>query len=528
MFSMSLILLAATLLVAAIVRQVHAYNSLKAFGGHWSAGWSRIWQLRTQGSGEMHKRFTEINDKYGSTARISPGTLITCDPDLVRTMNAVRSPYTRGVWYSALKLHPDIDNITSHTNESIHADLRSRMAPGYSGKENTQMEKDVDAQLMSLLALLDEKYLAKPEEGQFRVLDLARVTNFFTLDVISSIAFGQTFGFLAKDEDPFGYIENLSRLLPAIIVFGVYTELTKLLNLSFIKAALPKSSDKQGLGRVMGFAKARVDERFGDKKIERRDMLGSFIRKGLCQQQLESETLTQIIAGSDSTASALRMALHLIATSPPILSRLLQEVEHAIDAGRISRPVIQDSEARRLPYLQACIKEGLRVYPPVTGILAKQVPPEGAWIDVDGVKKFAPAGTQIGWNPWGITRNKVIFGEDSDIFRPERWMPKDISQAEQDRVARMTDTVGLVFGYGRFGCLGRGVATMELNKAVIEILLRYNLQSCNLGKPFDEKAVGFWIHDNMNFILTERKTADIMTVMNGHVNVLPLPGAYDA
>ena len=65
--------------------------------------------------------------------------LITSDPDLMRRMNAVRSPFTRGPWYSALKLHPDIDNITSHVDERIHADLRNRMSPGYSGKENEHM-----------------------------------------------------------------------------------------------------------------------------------------------------------------------------------------------------------------------------------------------------------------------------------------------------------------------------------------------------------------------------------------------------
>lgn len=90
-------------------------------------------------------------------------------------------------------------------------------------------------------------------------------------------------------------------------------------------------------------------------------MLGAFIKRGLTQQQLESETLIQITAGSDSTASNLRLTLHLLSTTPQVLARLLQEVELAIAAGKISRPIIRDAEARTLPYLQACIKEGLRV-----------------------------------------------------------------------------------------------------------------------------------------------------------------------
>lgn len=395
--------------------------------------------------------------------------LITSNADLFRRMSAVRSPFTRGPWYSCLKLHPERENVVSLVDERLHAELRNRMAPGYAGKENQHLEQDVDEQLLKFFALINEKYVARPEEGVFRTVDLSRVTSFFTLDTISKIAFGQTFGFLERDEDPFGYLENLEQFLPALIVFGVYTELSNILKMPVIKASLPKSTDKRGLGRVMGFARERVQERFGHKPIVRKDMLGSFINHGLTQGELESETLTQITAGSDSTASSLRLTLHFICTSPPILERLLAEISAAINAGQISRPIIKDSEARQLPYLQACIKEGLRVYPPITGLMAKLVPESGVTIDVDGVEKFVPGGTQIAWNSWGLMRNQEIFGADYEIFRPERWLPHDGSEREKNRITRMTDTVSLCFGYGRFGCLGRGVATMELNKAIIEV-----------------------------------------------------------
>ena len=218
--------------------------------------------------------------------------LITSNPDLVRRMNAVRSPFTRGPWYSCLKLHPERENVVSLIDERVHAELRNRMTPGYAGKENQHLEQDVDEQLLKLFALINEKYIARPDEGVFRTVDLARVTSLFTWDTISKIAFGQTFGFLENDEDPFGYLENLKVMMPAIIVFGVYTELSTILKMPIIKASLPKSTDKRGLGRVMGFARERVQERFGHKAIVRKDMLGSFINHGLTQGELESETLT--------------------------------------------------------------------------------------------------------------------------------------------------------------------------------------------------------------------------------------------
>lgn len=47
------------------LRSIKIYLSLKHFGGHWSAGWSRIWLLHTQSSGQMNKIFTAVNDQYG-------------------------------------------------------------------------------------------------------------------------------------------------------------------------------------------------------------------------------------------------------------------------------------------------------------------------------------------------------------------------------------------------------------------------------------------------------------------------------
>ena len=62
------------------------------------------------------------------------------------------------------------------------------------------------------------------------------------------------------------------------------------------------------------------------------------------------------------------------------------------------------------------------------------------------------------------------------------------------------------------------------------MLLRFNLQPCSLSKPFNEKVVGFYVHTDMNFIVTERKDADnIYADLNGStkIDASALPGAYE-
>ena len=59
------LLLAIALFVFYVIHCLRTFFYLRHFGGHWSAGWSRIWLLRTQGSGQMNKIFSAVNEKYG-------------------------------------------------------------------------------------------------------------------------------------------------------------------------------------------------------------------------------------------------------------------------------------------------------------------------------------------------------------------------------------------------------------------------------------------------------------------------------
>lgn len=166
------------------------------------------------------------------------------------------------------------------------------------------------------------------------------------------------------------------------------------------------------------------------------------------------------MAGADSTATAVRCIFLHIATNPLIYHRLRSEILEADQRGLISSPVITNAEALKLPYLQACIKEGLRIWPPLTGLMTKQAPPEG-----DTFKgQFIPGGTDIAYSAWGTHHNKKTFGEDADVYRPERWLEKT-----GEELQRMERSVECVFGSGRYGCLGKQVAFIELNKVYVQV-----------------------------------------------------------
>jgi cytochrome P450 len=193
-------------------------------------------------------------------------------------------------------------------------------------------------------------------------------------------------------------------------------------------------------------------------------MTASFIAHGLSETDLVAESLLQILAGADTTATAIRATVLHIITHPFVYVALQAEIDQCVREGRISSQVIKESEAHLMPYLQAVIKEGLRIWPPATGQVGKVVPAQGDEVEVDGRKVFIPGGTTIGYCAWGIHRNKEVFGEDAEVFRPERWLIGD-----EERLKRMQKTLDLVFGYGKYQCLGKPVAMLELNKVFFEV-----------------------------------------------------------
>ena len=106
------------------------------------------------------------------------------------------------------------------------------------------------------------------------------------------------------------------------------------------------------------------------------------------------------------------------------------------------------------------ILEGLRIHAPFTGLIAKQVPQGGDTVH----GKFVPGGTRIAHNTWAVLRRTDIFGQDAELFRPERWL-----EGDSVKIELMQRTTDLVFGYGRWGCAGKSVAFLELNKIFVEV-----------------------------------------------------------
>ncbi len=389
--------------------------------------------------------------------RIGPNWAVCGDPAELRRILSVRSPWVRAPWYRGLRLDPYRDSTFSTLNERVHDSLRAKLLPGYSGKGLENLGSLINEQVARLVHLLDTKYVSA--DGELKVADLASKVHYLTLDIVTVLAFGESFGHLDADADRLGYMEATGRSGPWVAALGISPMAVEILQSPYLRWLIPDMRNLVGIGPVLRTVLKIVQERYGDSAVVGHDMLGSFVAHGLSREDAEGEMVAQIVAGSETTATAIRATMLFIMTSPHVYRRLQDEIDRGVAEGRISSP-ISDTQARSFEYLQAIIREGLRVWPPATALQPKISLKDEI---VCGVR--IPTGTNLAWSPWTFMRNTDVFGDDAHIFRPERWLGIPV---EKWRLMDQTVMMDFVAG-SRYECLGRGIAMMELNRTFVEV-----------------------------------------------------------
>ncbi|QIW94503.1 hypothetical protein AMS68_000021 [Peltaster fructicola] len=446
------------------------YRRLSHIKGPLIAALTPLWLFYHTLRGDVYLALEENFKKYGSPLRVAPGLVQTSDPRSFRQFVTPKSPWQRGKWFDCAKFDPRAENILSMRDEKEHHERRQQLIPGYTGADVPTLEVDVDQRVIELKALI-AKFAANDES-----FDLAQVIHYFTLDVMSKIGFGEALGFLSKNQDLFNYIKTSSAFFPVMELSANFPSILKILQSPLMASAAPKPTDRIGFGAILGYAHAVVEERL-KSGASYDDMMGSFMKNGLNKIELESESILLILAGADSTATALRVTLLYIMTNPIVYAKLRAE----IDGTKSSTEVITNNAAQALPFLRAVVLEGLRMFMPLTG-LAGRLPPKGGLV-LEGT--YIPEGAEIGLCAYAMLRRTDLFGSDADSFRPERWIegdPKFIESMERHH--------SLIFGAGRSSCLGKNIAMMELRKAVFEIFRTFDIAIVNPLNPVYIRANG--------------------------------------
>ncbi|KAK4446315.1 pisatin demethylase [Podospora aff. communis PSN243] len=463
------------LLSVYIAYKLYIYNRLRHLKGPFGVGFTNFLQGRQLCGIGSFSWYEDVAEKHGPISRIGPNILLVSDPQIWARVTS-RAGYRKpNWWYRSARIVYGQDSVFTETNTEKHEHRRRQAAPGYYGKTNYQLEQSIDANISKLIDLVRSKYLSTT--GQVIPMDAAEKIHFLTLDISSILGLGRSFGMLSANKDMYNYGENTEKGLLTAAAFMA-------LGLGWIPRVpiigpliVPKAGEPRGFGLVLAAVFEIVDERLSlpkEKQVAGPDMLSNWISQGLSYENLRTESANQIIAGADTTASTLRSVLLHIMTNPCVYKKLQAEIDETVSSEKLSpvsgSEVIAFSVARKLPYLQAVIKEVMRVWPIAVSFTPRVTPAQGDTFIVDGKPVRIPGGVDIGIGIQAILHNKDIFGHDAKFFRPERWL----EQSDEKRLELMTKTSDLVWGQGTWQCLGKQVVYIEMSKTIFELFRHFD------------------------------------------------------
>lgn len=173
---------------------------------------------------------------------------------------------------------------------------------------------------------------------------------------------------------------------------------------------------------------------------------------------------------------------------------LVSEIISASKSGNLSERVTW-AEAQQLPYFQACLKEAMRVRPAVGVNITRLIPQGGA--EIDGT--WLPGGTSVAVNGWVLHKDRKIFGDDTDDYRPERWLKDEDSAKKMERYM-------FQFGGGSHLCIGRNLALLEMNKVLPRLLRDYDLELVHPDRPLKANTTFFVVQSGLEVSITRRES----------------------
>ncbi|KAL2069600.1 hypothetical protein VTL71DRAFT_14279 [Oculimacula yallundae] len=192
------------------------------------------------------------------------------------------------------------------------------------------------------------------------------------------------------------------------------------------------------------------------------------------QGMVADAALNYLSAGRDTTAQALTWTFYLLmqnsTKAAAVRREVMQVAELTLPASPQERTQGFDTtvfKPNALPYVTAVFYEALRLYPPVPFEL-KQC--EHATNLPDGT--FLPKDSIIAWCPWAMNRSTLIWGEDSEEFKPERWLSDGMLIAK-------TASEFPVFNGGSRTCLGKNMAVSVAVQTIATLQAKFNFELTN-------------------------------------------------
>ncbi|KAI1209970.1 benzoate 4-monooxygenase cytochrome P450 [Annulohypoxylon truncatum] len=438
------------------------FHPLSKIPGPWLAAISDIpycWWLI---GGRQPFKMLELHNKYGPTVRVGPNEVSFNTAQAwkdIHTHGSGRQTFQKGKFYDGAcfateEFNRGLSTIVSERRPEVHKQMKSHWASAFSERAIVEQEELICTSVDKFIRQVGIR--GSKKEG----FDIGLMFEAMTFDVMGDLAFGKAFGALDEETRHPWIAAAIGSLMMAVLVdvLNHYPTLARgvvvLLNGKFKKALKDMRTNERF---VHDTVKRRIET-----KTDRKDLLTRIIQERdpnvVSDRQIAAHSSDIVIAGSDTTATALSAIVYFLLHNPSSLAKLMAEVRDTFK----QYSQITYSSTVKMKYLHAVIQEGLRVFPPVSFPLPRDVPDGGATVD----GQFLPGGVHVAANPIAACLSSTNF-HDPWSWKPERWIDSDNSDVFDSSQP---------FSLGPRVCIGRNVAWLELHVTLAKLFWVYDLE----------------------------------------------------
>ncbi|THC90386.1 hypothetical protein EYZ11_010149 [Aspergillus tanneri] len=406
----------------------------------------------------MVKTIPELHERYHSTVvRIGPNYVHVQDPQDYHKIFSRNSPFLKwgGFWHN----RGGAALILSVTDPKRHRTMRAVMNPFFSKGAADRLAKGFVRRLNKASDIM----MQQSQDGA--PIDLLNLYRSLTCNTVAEVLLGES------ELVPTGHRSDLLGVMDEI---GSRSLL--LLNFPFLQlvgAKIPPSI-VDSLAPGLGFLREKCDALIEKSHARGRDTPSAEKPCSMCEMLVEKNPvgalstdmhrdlmqhmLQFLVPNTDSSAVTLSAAIFQVSQSPAMRHRLRSElVNYTLDSD-------DWSSLMQLPYLTAVVKETLRMYPGLPGLLPRVVPTGGYTVG----EQYLPAGTTIAASIYALHQNDKAYSEPTK-FIPERWLVA--SNNDRDRCFAP-------FQKGNHACIGTNLAYMQLYLGIAHMIKRFDLHLC--------------------------------------------------
>ncbi|KAI8630817.1 cytochrome P450 [Xylariaceae sp. FL1651] len=462
------VLLPAALLAFLCVQLFINWSTLRKAPGPALAGFTDLWRAYQQYNGRLRTKLVDLHARHGPIIRYGVRSISISDPEVINVVYGSRAGFITADSYKVLvgiQNGKEVPSLVSTRDEARHAALRRAVGNAFTPTAVLSYEHWVDATIAELLESVSRK----------TAFDLSSMVLWYTMDAAGRFSFGEPLGCLAGEDDVGGSIQLIRDRFNH---WGWWSSIPWLERLVYrnpiamrIKRA-PSSMAAAAVAKLKARSAARGSEGGKADGDAHPDLLQRFLEASQDHPQALDGTgivgilMSTISGAGDTTATTVTAALFNLLKKPEALKKLEAELT---EAGVSEIPVF--AEVDKLPYLNAVIKESMRVFTSVTWPMERLVPVGGATI----AGMYFPEGTSVGCLPAAVHLNEKVYGADAGVFRPERWLAGDREQLRAMEAAHMG------FSRGRRVCLGQHIAVLQMKKVIPALVMKFKLSLVDPG-----------------------------------------------